>query len=100
MGSLIDELQRRETAARAVAEELRGRIAELTEQLAQAEERLSRLVITRQTVDEVLSEADGDAPSAEPATSPGQRAPQPPAGQATAGTGPPSARWPALPGAG
>jgi hypothetical protein len=66
MGSLIDELQRRETAARAVAEELRGRIAELTEQLARAEERLSRLVITRQTVDEVLSEAGADAPPAEP----------------------------------
>jgi hypothetical protein len=66
MGSLIDELQRRETAARAVAEELRGRIAELTEQLTQAEERLWRLVITRQTVDEVLSEAGADAPPAEP----------------------------------
>ncbi len=66
MGSLIDELQRRETAARAVAGELRGPIAELTEQLAQAEERLSRLVITRQAVDEVLSEAGADAPSAEP----------------------------------
>jgi type VI protein secretion system component VasK len=34
MGPMIDELQRRETAARAVAEELRARIAELTEQLA------------------------------------------------------------------
>jgi len=66
MGSLIDELQRRETAARAVAEELRGRIAELTEQLARAEERLSRLVITRQTVDEVLSEAGAGAPPAGP----------------------------------
>ena len=32
MGSLIDELQRREAAARAEAEELRGRIAELAEQ--------------------------------------------------------------------
>jgi cell division septum initiation protein DivIVA len=61
MGSLIDELQRREAAARAEAEELRGRIAELTEQLAQAEERPSRLVITRQTVDEVLGEAGADA---------------------------------------
>jgi len=47
MGSLIDELQRREAAARAEAEELRRRIAELAEQLAQAEERLSRLVIAR-----------------------------------------------------
>ena len=42
MGSLIDELQRWEAAARAEAEELRGRIAELAERLAQAEERLSR----------------------------------------------------------
>jgi len=76
MGSLIDELQRRETAARAVAEELRGRIAELTEQLAQAEERVSRLVITRQTVDEVLSEAGGDAPPAGPGvTVPPRRSP-------------------------
>ena len=57
MGSLIDELQRREAAARAEAEELRGRIAELAERLAQVEERLSRLVIARETVDEVLDEA-------------------------------------------
>lgn len=66
MGSLIDELQRREAAARAEVEELRGRIAELTGQLARAEEGLARLVITRQTVDEVLSEAGADAaPAAE-----------------------------------
>ena len=64
MGSLIDELQRREAAARADAEELRRRIAELTERLAWAEERLSRLVIARETVDEVLSEAGADAPPA------------------------------------
>jgi len=70
MGSLIDELQRREAAARQEAEELRERIAQLTERLAQAEERLSRLVITRETVDEVLNGsgteavlADGVAPS-------------------------------------
>ena len=53
MGSLIDELQRREAAARAEAEELRGRIAELAECLAGVEEQLSRLV----TPGEVLSEA-------------------------------------------
>jgi chromosome segregation ATPase len=64
MGSLIDELQRREAAARAEAEELRGRIAQLAERLAQAEERLTRLVITRETVDEVLSEAGADVPAA------------------------------------
>ncbi|MGH3405443.1 MAG: hypothetical protein ACRDRJ_23555 [Streptosporangiaceae bacterium] len=60
MGSLIDELQRREAAARAEAEELRGRIAELAGRLAGVEERLSRLVITREMVDEVLSEAGTD----------------------------------------
>ena len=64
IGSLVDELHRREAAARAEAEELRGRIAELTERLARAEERLSRLVIARETVDEVLSEAGADAPPA------------------------------------
>jgi len=71
MGSLIDELQRRGAAAREEAEEPRGRIAQLAERLAGAEERLSRLVIARETVEEVLngvgSEAavtpDGAAPS-------------------------------------
>ena len=64
MGSLIDELQCREAAARAEAEELRGQIAQLTERLAGVEERLSRLVITRETVDEVLGEAGVEASSA------------------------------------
>jgi len=63
MGSLIDELRRREAAAREEAEELRGRIEQVTERLAQVEERLSRLVIARETVDEVLSEAGGVASS-------------------------------------
>jgi hypothetical protein len=61
MGSLIDVLQRREAAARAEAEGLRGQIAQLAERLAGVEERLSRLVITRETVDEVLSEAGAEA---------------------------------------
>jgi hypothetical protein len=34
MGSLVDELQRRKTAARAEAEQLRGQIARLLERLA------------------------------------------------------------------
>ncbi len=66
MGSLIDELQRREAAACADAEELRGRIAELAERLAGVEERLSRLVIARETVGEVLREAGVNASPAEP----------------------------------
>jgi hypothetical protein len=65
MGSLIDELQRREAAAREEAEELRGRIAQLAERLAGVEERLSRLVITRETVEEVLN---GSGAKAAPAT--------------------------------
>lgn len=64
MGSLIDELRRREAAAGEEAEELRGQIALLTERLAGVEQRLSRLVITRETVDEVLSEAGAEASSA------------------------------------
>jgi hypothetical protein len=58
MGSLVGELQRLEAAARAGAEELRGRIAELAERLAQVEKRLSQLVIAREVVGEVL---DGTA---------------------------------------
>ncbi len=67
MGSLIDELQRRESAARAEAEQLRGQIAGLAERLAGVEEQLSRLVIAREVVDEVL---DGTAAEVSPA--PGQ----------------------------
>jgi hypothetical protein len=67
MGSLIDELQRREAAARAEAEELRGRIAQLAERLAGVEEQLSRLVIAREVVDEVLGGA-----GAEVSPAPGQ----------------------------
>lgn len=74
MGSLVDELQRREAVARGEADELRGRIAELTDRLAGVGERLSRLVIARETVDEVLSEAGEEAgPAAAPnGTAPSQ----------------------------
>ncbi len=54
MGSLIEELQRREAAARQEVDELRGEIARLNDRLARAEERLSRLEITRETVAEIL----------------------------------------------
>ena len=54
MGSLIEELQRREAAARQEVDELRGEIARLNERLARAEEKLSRLEITRETVAEIL----------------------------------------------
>ncbi len=61
MGSLIDELQRREATAREEAEELRGQIGQLAERLAGVEERLSRLVITRETVEEVLNGSGAEA---------------------------------------
>jgi hypothetical protein len=74
MGSLVDELQRREAAAREEAEELRGQIAELTERLAGVEERLSRLVIARETVDEVLGDAGPEeAPAVTPEETAGSR---------------------------
>ena len=67
MGSLIDELQRREAAARAEAEQLRGQIARLAERLAGVEEQLSRLVIAREVVDEVLDGAAAEVPPVSPA---------------------------------
>lgn len=56
MGSLIEELARREAAARAEAERLRVRIEELTEELSRAEEQVARLAITREEVTRVLEE--------------------------------------------
>ena len=64
----VAELQRREAAARAEAEELRGRIAQLAGRAARAEERLSRLVITRETVEEVLEGAATEIAPVSPAS--------------------------------
>jgi hypothetical protein len=63
MGSLIEELQRREAAARQEAEGLRGEIARLSERLARAEERLARLEVTRETVAEILGGAGTGRPA-------------------------------------
>ena len=79
MGSLIDELRRREAAARAGADRLRTRIEELSEDLARAEEQASRLSIAREEVARVLEE---------PAVA------EPPAGQNGRPAGKP---WPASP---
>ena len=64
MGSLIEELKRREAAARAGAERLRSRIEELAEELARAEEQVSRLVITREEVVRVMEEPAAAEPPA------------------------------------
>ncbi|MCX4460983.1 hypothetical protein OG585_48520 (plasmid) [Streptomyces sp. NBC_01340] len=59
MSSLIEELHR-EAAARDEAAGLRREIEALNERLAEAEERLARLEIARETVAEILGEADAD----------------------------------------
>lgn len=60
MGSWREELDRREAATAEQVEELRRQIAELSEQLEVAESRLSRLQITRETMDEILGERPVD----------------------------------------
>jgi hypothetical protein len=64
MGSLIEELRRREAAARAEADRLRSRIEELSGDLARAEEQASRLAIAREEVTRVMEEpAAADPPA-------------------------------------
>jgi hypothetical protein len=58
MSSLIEELHRREAVAREETAGLRREIESLNERLAVAEERLARLEIARETVAEILGEAD------------------------------------------
>jgi hypothetical protein len=67
MGSLIEELKRREAAARAEAERLRCRMEELAGDLARAEEQVSRLAIAREEVTRVLEEPAAAEPQAGPA---------------------------------
>ncbi len=64
MSSLIEELQRREAAARREVDELRGEVAQLNERLTQAEEKLSRLEITQETVAEILGGVGAGQPAA------------------------------------
>ena len=58
-GSWREELARREAAAVEEVEGLRRRIAELAEELQACEQLLSRLVITRETLAEIDTEAEG-----------------------------------------
>ncbi|RVX44884.1 hypothetical protein EDD27_7649 [Nonomuraea polychroma] len=57
MGSLLEELARREAVARQRIEGIREQIAALESQLEAEQGRLSRLVITRETVEEILGDA-------------------------------------------
>ncbi len=63
-GALIAELRRREAAARAEADRLRAPIGELAEDLARAEERVTRLAIAREEVTRVLEEPAAAVPPA------------------------------------
>jgi hypothetical protein len=74
MGSLIEELRRREAAAREEADRLRSRIEELAEELARAEEHATRLAIAREEVTRVLE----DPAAAEPPAVQGIRPSGPP----------------------
>ena len=62
MGSLLEELARREAAARKRIEEMREQIERLQENLTAEEQALSRLVVTRETVREILGEAASERP--------------------------------------
>jgi hypothetical protein len=78
MGSLIEELRRREAAARAEADRLRARIEELAEELARAEEQVTRLAIAREEVTRVLEEPPAPDPApreSAPAGKPGTVSP-------------------------
>ncbi|MDX3763151.1 hypothetical protein ACWDBO_48005 [Streptomyces mirabilis] len=62
MGSLFEELEAREAAARVQVEELEAELAELSGKLERARESLKRLRITRETVTEVLAEMETEMP--------------------------------------
>ncbi|MGW1171235.1 hypothetical protein [Streptomyces sp. NPDC002550] len=63
MGSLFEELEAREAAARVRVEELEAELAGLSGKLELARESLERLRIARETVAEVLAEMTPEKPS-------------------------------------
>ena len=83
MGSLIEELRRREAAARAGADRLRSRIEELSEDLARAETQASRLAIASEEVTRVLEEPAAAEPPAGQDGAPAGDRPAPPVGAVT-----------------
>ncbi len=85
MGSLLEELARREAVARRRIDEIREEIAVLASQLEDEQDRLSRLTITRETVEEILGEAarlldepEGEAEVADTAGTVNAAPPRPP----------------------
>ncbi|MGA5699866.1 hypothetical protein [Peterkaempfera bronchialis] len=63
MGSLFEELEARETAARVRVEESEAELAAMSVKLEQAREGLERLRIARETVAEVLAEMTPQTPA-------------------------------------
>jgi hypothetical protein len=68
MGSLFEELEAREAAARTRVEVLEAELAEVSERLSAAREGLERLRIARETVAEVLAEMTPEKPGVALAT--------------------------------
>ncbi|MEU1276560.1 hypothetical protein [Streptomyces sp. NPDC005799] len=62
MGSLFEELEARESAARTRVEELEAELAEVSVRLSAAREGLERLRIARETVAEVLADMTSEKP--------------------------------------
>ncbi len=84
MGSLVEELRRREAVARAEADRLRSRIEELSEDLARAEEQVTRLAIAQEEVARVLEEPAVSEPSGGQGSGPaGKPRPASPVGAVT-----------------
>ena len=84
MGSLFEELRRREAAARAGADRLRSRIQELSEDLARADEHAWRLAIASEEVTRVLEEpAAAEPPAGQDGTPAGKPGPASPIGAVT-----------------
>ena len=75
MGSLVEELRRREAAALAEASRLRGLIEELSGDLARAEEQASRLAIALEEVTRVLEGPVVPVPDGDPVAVPQSAAP-------------------------
>ncbi|MFG2656935.1 hypothetical protein [Streptomyces sp. NPDC048425] len=61
MGSLFEELEAREAAARERVDDLEDQLAEVTRRLEEAREHLERLRIARETVSEVMAEMSAGA---------------------------------------
>ncbi|MFC5724880.1 hypothetical protein ACFP1Z_32510 [Streptomyces gamaensis] len=82
MASLLEDLERRESAIRERVGELRGQVAELSEQLEAFEEMLAQVEIARLVVREVLDDA-AEEPVPRPAAGPGQAGGDSPIGVVT-----------------